>query len=197
MKLQIVVIDDNTEPNEPFLVQSRKIYGADNVFLYKKSKEGLDHIIKNMDKAMVVVLDIKFSAGEEDGHQILDHVRQQTQLIPVIIWSAYGNSPKENFADFVNNHAFSIVNKNKGLKIFEEIQKAVSFLNLRVDVVLEQWLSAKSNRSELMLATKSGKTYSANDLLKEIRLQTDQGIKLQNNIIYLAIDLLFQGERNI
>jgi len=48
-----------------------------------------------------------------------------------------------------------------------------------------------------MLVSKSGNNYSANDLIKEIRIQTDEGKHLVSNINKLTIDLLFRGQEKI
>jgi DNA-binding NtrC family response regulator len=191
----IIIIEDNIQNNDPLIFELEQKYGKEHIHLFTDSQEGLNYLMSNLKQRMVVLLDIKLPG--KDGHIILDELRAKTELIPVIIWSAL-NGKIHDFTDFIKNHAFSFLSKGADTKeIISELEKAIRFTSTSIDVAIEQWLEKQDEKDNIMLATKSGKSYSANQLIEEIRKQTDEGKHLVNNINKLTLDLLFRGKEQI
>jgi DNA-binding NtrC family response regulator len=195
IKPYIVVIDDEISQDSPLAFELKEKYGQTNVYLFADSQEGLTFLLEHLEKRLIVLLDIRMPA--KDGHIILQELRNKTELIPVIMWSAY-DGRNYDFTDFVKNHAFSVIPKGCNPdEIIVEIDKAILATSTNIDVALEQWLEQQDNKEDIMLITKSGKTYTANQLIEEVRKQTDEGKKLVNNINKLTINLLFRGKEEI
>ena len=61
-------------------------YGEENVILFKHSKEGLDYVLSNLGRKMVVLLDRNFHNGKEmDGIEVFEKIREKTSLVYVIL----------------------------------------------------------------------------------------------------------------
>ena len=72
-------------------------------------------------------------------------------------------------------------------------------LETRVDCILEEWIS-KMDKDELKkpyLTTKSGKIYTLEELMVEIRLETELGRQMKKSILLLAIDLLTSNQEHL
>lgn len=195
--IHIVIIEDNLPQNDPLLVELKQVFGKENILLFSDSQEGLTYLLDHLNQRTVVLLDIQFPKPEKDGRIILRELRDKTELVPVIIWSAYdGNSV--DFIDFIKNHAFSFIKKEASTdEIIIELKKAIRTTSTNIDVAIEQWLEKQDNKDSPMLISKSGQSYTPNQLIAEIRQQTDEGKELANNINKLTIDLLFRGKEKI
>ena len=191
----IVIIDDELLPDAPSIFELKKKYGQDNIHLFNDSQEGLIYLLTHLEQRLIVLLDIRMP--EKDGHKILQELRNKTKLVPVVIWSAF-DGKCEDFTDFIENHAFDFIPKGRDpdeiISVLEKIRLATS---TNIDIAIEQWLEKQDNKDATMLVSKSGKSYTANQLIDEIRKQTDEGKHLANNINKLAIDLLFRGKEKI
>jgi len=194
-EVEVIVIDDQLADNAPLLVVLRMEYNIVNLF--KEPKEGLEYILGNLAKKMIVILDINLGANKMSGHTVLDEIRKENKLIPVIIWSAK-NGDEEDFTDFVNNHALFYVPQTGDYKeIVAKVKDAEHRLNLDVATAMEHWLEQQDNQNEKMIVMGNGKSYSANELINEIRLETEDGQKISEDIIKLTIDLLFREKESI
>lgn len=192
---EIIVLDDNLPESDPLLTELSLIY--DTVKVFKHSQDGLDYILYNLQKKLLVVLDINFADGEKNGHKILKEIREHNKLIPVIIWSAQ-NGVNDDFSDFINHHALYYVNKTENTDvILKRIEDANHHLQLDIATAIESWLNVQDNKDQVISVDASGKEYSANDLMTEIRMQTPEGRKIEEGIIQLTIDLLFRKKETI
>jgi DNA-binding NtrC family response regulator len=195
IKPYIVVIDDEISQDSPLAFELKQKYGQTNVHLFVDSQEGLKFLLNNLEKRLIVLLDIRMP--EKDGRIILQELRKKTELIPVIIWSAY-NGKDYDFTDFVKNHAFDIIPKGYNPdEIIAVVDRAILATSTNIDASLEEWLEKQDNKDDIMLVTKSGNTYTANQLINEVRQQTAEGKRLVNNINALTINLLFRGKEKI
>ncbi len=107
---------------------------------------------------------------------------------------------ESDLKDFINNHIFSLSDKmDNTLKRVEIVTKAVAFLEKQIDTILEQWILRRTEMERKIpyITTKSGKSYSLNDLLVEIRNQTPVGVELEKNMINLTIDLLTRDKEKL
>jgi DNA-binding NtrC family response regulator len=197
MGTHIVIIDDNIPHNDPLIIKLEKKYFKENVHLFSNSQDGLNYLLNNLERRMVLLLDIRFPANEKNGHAIFKELREKTELIPVVIWTANQCSESE-LIDFLKQHAFSFVKQESSYsEIIAEIDKAVLASSTNIDVALEKWLEQQDNKESIMLVTKSGKTYTVNQLITEIRSQTEEGKKMVDNLNKLTINLLFRGKEQI
>src|SRR5690349_2499116 len=106
-KTHIIIIDDLLPNNDPVVTKLKELF--ETVVVIDSPKAGIEYIHKNLQEKSIVVLDYKFD-NEPDGAFVLENIRKDSKLIPVIMWTANGNQIKE-FESFVNNHAFAFVSK--------------------------------------------------------------------------------------
>ncbi|WP_315264425.1 hypothetical protein [Tannerella forsythia] len=199
---EIVIIDDSFEMFDPLVVELREHFPAANVTIKNNPDEGLKFVLANLSKKIIVLLDYNFKTGQPKGHDILLKIREATSLVYVIIMTAkqFSTIPHTELVDFVNNDALAVVqNTVDTAEILKLVSKAAQQLSVRVDCVLEQWISnhSEDKQNESYLTTSTGKTYTLKDILKEIRQQSDFGKKMERNIIMLAIDLLTRGKKQV
>lgn len=165
---------------------------------FERPDDGLEFIRKHLDKNMIVLLDIDFPANEKNGHVILEKITDMSKLIPVILWSGIDENT-EPFKDFINNHAFGFLSKmtttDEAMKI---INKAVVFLENSLDNTIEDWIINKDEDKNIpVYVTTNGKSYSLNDILHEIRMQTEVGKDFSKKLNTLTIDLLLRKKENL
>lgn len=199
---EIVIIDDSFEMFDPLVVELREHFPAANVTIKNNPDEGLKFVLANLSRKIIVLLDYNFKTGQPKGHDILLKIREATSLVYVIIMTAkqFSTIPHTELVDFVNNDALAVVqNTVDTAEILKLVSKAAQQLSVRVDCVLEQWISnhSEDKQNESYLTTSTGKTYTLKDILKEIRQQSDFGKKMERNIIMLAIDLLTRGKKQV
>ena len=195
--MEIIVIDDNLKITSPLIVALGIAYGDIFIKLFNRSNDGLEYIKNNLTKRLIVVLDIGFGAGEKNGREILSDIREYNKLIPVIVWSAV-EIVGDEFLEFINNHALYYEKKTVSYKkIIERIKEAEHKLSLDVSTAMEEWLEEQEDKQQIMMIRENGKSYTAEELIKQIRLETDFGQRVESNILKLTIDLLFRKKENI
>lgn len=199
---EIVIIDDSFDIFDPLVVELRENFPQANVTVINNPDEGLKFILSNLSKKIIVLLDYNFKTGQPKGHDILLKIREATSLVYIIIMTAkqFSTIPHSELVDFVNNDALAIVqNTVDTSEIIKLVLKASQQLSVRVDCVLEQWISnhSEDKQNEPYLTTSSGETYTLKGVLNEIRQQTDFGRKIERNIMMLAIDLLTRGKKQV
>lgn len=199
---KIVVIDDVLKDNAPLMILLKEKYG-ENVILFSESTVGLDYILSNLSQKMVVILDLNFEAfGQFQGIEVFEKIREKTSLIYVIFMTVEKISriSQEDLKLMINNDAMAFINKQDGYdKVIEFVDKAIHQLDTRIDSVLEEWIlrNPEDERRKPYIATRSGKIYSLNDLLQEVRNRTEMGKLMEKKMIYLTIDLLSRGKEKI
>jgi hypothetical protein len=201
-EIKIVVIDDNLRKNAPLMIELIEKYSEENILLFKKSRDGLDYVLGNLNKKIIVILDLGFGSGEMQGIDVFEKIREETSLVYIIVNTAQplSNISGIDLKKMINNDAMAIVDKTDGYKkTLEFVDKAVHQLDSKLDAVLEQWVNRHSedDRIKPFIASRSGQVYSLNDLLKEIRQKTDIGKDMEKKMIYLTIDLLARGKEKI
>ncbi|MGE5406456.1 MAG: hypothetical protein ACM3NR_01990 [Methanosarcina sp.] len=199
---QIVIIDDNRKDTDPLIVNLKREFTFVDVVLKTKAKDGLEYILANLNKKIVVLLDYDLGMGEPNGTRILNDIRNKTSLVYVIMVTANNieNIPRKDLIDYINKDAFAFISRTITLSdISPIIAKALHFLDARVDSILEQWINrhGKDEITKPYLKTSSGKTYNLEDILTEIRMQTSFGKEMERSILMLAVDLLTRGKRQI
>jgi DNA-binding NtrC family response regulator len=199
---EIVIIDDSFDMFDPLVIELKEYFPEANVTVKNNPDEGLNFVLANLSKKIIVLLDYNFKTGQPKGHDILLKIREKTSLVYVIIMTAkqFSTIPHEELVDFVNNDALAVVQNTVDMtEILKLVSKASQQLNVRVDCVLEQWISnhSEDEQNEPYLTTTLGETFTLKDILKEIRQQTDFGRKMERNIMMLAVDLLTRGKKQV
>jgi DNA-binding NtrC family response regulator len=199
---EIVIIDDSFDMFDPLVIELKEHFPEANVTVKNNPNEGLNFVLANLSKKIIVLLDYNFKTGQPKGHDILLKIREKTSLVYVIIMTAkqFSTIPHGELIDFVNNDALAVVqNTVDTAEIMKLVSKAVQQLNVRVDCVLEQWISnhSEDKQNEPYLATTQGVMFTLKDILREIRQQTDFGRKMERNIMMLTVDLLTRGKKQV
>lgn len=199
MNPTILIIDDNQKIKEDALFwELEDRYGAENVSFISNPTQALKFISDNLERNIIVLLDIQFPENEMDGHKLLAEIRNLSQLIPVILWSGI-NEAKETFSDFINNHAFGFLSKTAtSAEIMVLIDKAEEYFNTNLDNTIEDWIIKKEeDKDKPVYFTADGKSYSLNQILLEIRKQSEIGKSFGRKLNELTIDLLLRNKKNL
>jgi DNA-binding NtrC family response regulator len=200
--LNIIVIDDNLKATDPLLLQLRLTFKEAEIVLKTNAKEGLDYVLNNLNRKMIVLLDYDLGANEPNGTEIFTKIREKTSLLYVIIITAkfIDDIPNKELVTYINKDALAIIDKTVSLEDkIKFVQNAVHALDVRVDCVFEQWISnhSEDEQNAPYLTTTSGEKYTLKDVLQQIRQQTIFGKKMERNIMMLAVDLLTRGKKQI
>ncbi len=199
--LKIIIVDDLLADNAPVMVSLKENYN--NVILFKDSKKGLEYIMGHLSEKMIVILDLDFGNMPIQGINIFEEIRQKTSLVYIMIRTAnlgINQISQADLKNLVNNNTLAILDKmDSPKKVLEYVAKAAHQLETRIDSVIERWITRHSDdeREEPYMATRSGKRYSLNDMLQEIRHQTEFGKDMEKKILYLTIDLLTREKEAI
>lgn len=198
MEVTFVVIDDNISIKEHSLLDTLEDRGF-NVLFFLKPEEGVNFITNHLELNIIVLLDIQFSATDkENGHSILKKINTKSELIPVILWSGI-DEREETFSDFINNKAFGFISKDANIQeSLVSIEKALNFLKTNLDNTIEDWIiQKKEDKDKPIFITSDGQSYSLNEILHEIRIQSEIGKSFSRRLNELTIDLLLRKKENL
>lgn len=198
-KFQIVVIHDDLDYSDPIITELNIQYDDQEVVLIKKSQEGLEYVLSNKNQKMIVILDLNFKTGEPSGVDVFENIRKETSLVYILIWtsSALEDINRDDLKSMINNDALGLMSSTDEVaKILQMVDVAAHSLEVKVSSALEDWIVSQPelDRDKPYITTKEGNTYSLNQILREVRLQTTFGMETERNILLLAIDTLIQEE---
>ena len=188
----IIIVDDNMKPTDAFIMWMKKKVLNAEVESFRTVEEALSFIFEHLEEKMIIFLDCKFNMGLQ-GVDGLMKIREKTSLVSVVMMSANSLNQMENLeleAMINSDKLYFIKNGDlkKAEKLVAEIQKKwVSEL----DCVLEQWVKNHNSevRSKPYMVTSEG-VLSLNDVLVRIRMRTSLGLKLEKQILQVAVDSL-------
>lgn len=191
-KFYIIIVDDNMKPTDAFIMWMKKKVLNAEVVSFRTVEEALSFIFEHLEEKMIIFLDCKFNMGLQ-GVDGLMKIREKTSLVSVVMMSANSLNQMENLeleAMINSDKLYFIKNGDlkKAEKLVAEIQKKwVSEL----DCVLEQWVKNHNSevRSKPYMVTSEG-VLSLNDVLVRIRMRTSLGLKLEKQILQVAVDSL-------
>jgi CheY-like chemotaxis protein len=202
-----IIIDDNVTAKRPLLIEAKEKYGNEHVKLFNKKKdadgtpdEGLTYILKNLGKKMVVLLDMDLGSGI-NGFEMLKKIREKSGLVFFIFTT--GQKEKisfEQWTELVNTDAlFFIQNTELPKEKLDLVDKALRQMETRIDCTMESWIAAldEEDRKKPIMASRQGQQWSFDDILREIREHTNEGTRIEKNIITLTLDLITRGKRTI
>jgi DNA-binding NtrC family response regulator len=193
---QIVIIDDDPEmESRPLYEELVEKYGKENIIWKENADDGLSFIKQNLDKKIIIILDYDFGSKRDNGLKLFQKIQDESILLYIILNTAKSiiDIPNNELKAFINNHLMALVDKTDGYeKTLSEIEKAINYLNNRVDCILEEWILRHEffTREKPYIKDENGNNVSLNDVLREIRKNTDFGRKMSSNIISTAISLL-------
>ena len=188
----IIIVDDNMKPTDAFIMWMKKKVLNAEVVSFRTVEEALSFIFEHLEEKMIIFLDCKFNMGLQ-GVDGLMKIREKTSLVSVVMMSANSLNQMENLeleAMINSDKLYFIKNGDlkKAEKLVAEIQKKwVSELVC----VLEQWVKNHNSevRSKPYMVTSEG-VLSLNDVLVRIRMRTSLGLKLEKQILQVAVDSL-------
>ena len=195
----IIIVDDNMKPTDAFIMWMKKKVLNAEVVSFRTVEEALSFIFEHLEEKMIIFLDCKFNMGLQ-GVDGLKKIREKTSLVSVVMMSANSLNQMENLeleAMINSDKLYFIKNGDlkKAEKLVAEIQKKwVSEL----DCVLEQWVKNHNSevRSKPYMVTSEG-VLSLNDVLVRIRMRTSLGLKLEKQILQVAVDGLTKDIKQI
>ncbi len=200
MKVEIAIIDDDLKLKEDPLVWTLiDEYGNDNVKFINNSQDGIDYILDNISKNVIVILDYEFSVNEKKGNEVFIEISNVSKLIPIIFFTGISKIENEVYRDLINNHAFGILNKmSTSEELLEMVKKAELFYKNNLDNAIEDWIVEKEeDKDKPVFFTSDGMALSLNDILNEIRNQTDLGKSFSRKLNELTIDLLLRNKEKL
>jgi len=194
----LVVEDDRGLQEDPFVEEARLIFKE--VIFKENITDALSFVKENLNTNIIILLDLAFSSDKMEGVTFLGELRTVSKLIPVIIWSAMNDIQDSDYQKIINNTAFAFLKKTASTEdIIEKLNSAVSYIDGHVDSAIERWLENQSedDKNKPFLSSSDGRSYSMNDVLKEIRMQTPFGRSITLKINKLTIDLLFRKKEKL
>jgi len=200
---KIVVIHDDLSEISPIMVELKAKHDESNVILFQHSQDGLDYVLNNLGQKMVVLLDRNFQDGKEiDGIEVFEKIREKTSLVYVILVtvSKISNIDSEVLKRLINKDLFKLESFTSDYsKILALIDEALLVLGVRVDAVIEDWIMRhpEDKRNQVMHKMKDGRSYTMNEILESIRMQTEIGVTFEKNLLKLAIELFSRQKLKI
>ena len=194
----LVIEDDRSFQADPFVDEVRAVF--ENIFFKENTNDALSFVEENLNMKIIILLDLAFPANKTQGVTFLDKLRNLSKLIPVIVWSGKDNIGDTEYQKMINDTTFAFLKKSASSKeIIETLCKADDYMISQVDTAVESWLEnhTEDEKNKPFLTVADGNSYSMNDLLKEIRKQTQFGQSIVLDINRLTLDLLFRNKEKI
>jgi len=171
-----------------------------NVVLIKSSTKGLEYLQENLSAKNIVLLDYDFG-NEPNGVWLLNEIRKLTNLLQIIVLTEIPEKiTNDEFAQLIDKHAFTYIERRKDYNlILSKVKEAENSLNSSVLAALEKWAEIEKKRNKnpdkpYMVVASSGKSYTFDALMREIRQQSPMGRQFETDLNRLTIDLLLQNE---
>ncbi len=200
MDFEIVIIDDNIKNTDPLPRTLSKSFPSAIIKNFADAEEGSNYILSNLTKKIIVFLDCRFDSGIQ-GIEALKRIREKTSLVYIIMMSANQllQLEEESVKFMVNHRGVFFIRNTEIEKATELVTKINYLMDTKLDCVLEQWIL--NHPEELLnkpyITTSDKGVMSLNDVLVEIRNQSDFGKTLERNLMVLTIDLFTRGKRMI
>ena len=181
MKYKLVFIDDHMQEgtNDAFVRAIGKKLSDAELAVFTDPNEGLKFIMDNLSSQMIAFIDCKFDGFAKQGTDLLKEIRKQTSLLYIVMMSANNLKQIEgiDISAMINEDFIWFYDRNNGSN--EEacalIQRITQYWSSRFDCVLERWLVRHPEDKAKIVYSRNRKAYSWEQLLKEVRLQTEVG----------------------
>lgn len=190
MDFKIVFIDDNLSEKEPFVQNIRMHYkDADYNHVFQNPDKGLEYVLGNLNSKMIVFIDWNFSGHHKKGIDLLKEIRKKTSLLYVVMMSANQlrtDIPLDSIIEMMNEENFFYLDRSNDNfeSVVAIIDKIRAQWSTKFDCVLEQWLirHPEDNSKEAFSEASTGKTYTWEDILVELRKQTQVGKSFEQKL---------------
>tara|TARA_B100000965_G_scaffold363420_1_gene346185 strand:+ start:132 stop:1487 length:1356 start_codon:yes stop_codon:yes gene_type:complete len=128
MSAEILIIDDNSDIRE--ILNDLIIEAGYSTRLAANYNQALSEIDKKLPD--VAIIDVKLDKGDNDGIELLSHIKNKNKNIPVIIISGHANI--EMAVKSLQSGAFEFIQKpfDKN-RLLNFIKRAVENLNLKIE----------------------------------------------------------------
>lgn len=189
MSFKLVFIDDNMKDgvSDAFVRAIGKKIPEAVVSVFTNPDNGLKFIMANMNSQLIAFIDCKFDGYVRQGIDILKEIRKKTSLLYIVMMSA-NNLKQIEVADIVsmiNEDFIWFYDRNNGSveDACSLIQHITQYWSSRFDCVLERWLLRHPEDLQKIAFTQvSGESYTWNQILSELRLQTEVGCLFEKMI---------------
>jgi len=193
---QIVIIDDQLVDDDPIIIELETEFNT-SIKLLNTPKAGIEYVENHINEIMVILLDYRFSTGEPNGSWVIQKIREKSKIIPIILMTVQGNHIKD-YDIFINNHIFAFT-KGHTYDVLKKVRLAKEYWEQAIAGAFEEWVNSKekSKREVPYLLTLDNKSFSLNDLLKEVMLQTNLGQETLKDLKMAVVDLLIRKKISI
>ena len=181
MKYKLVFIDDNMKDgiNDAFVRAIGKKLSDAELAVFTDTEEGLKFIMDNLNSQMIAFIDCKFDGFAKQGTDLLKEIREKTSLLYIVMMSANNLKQIEgiDIVAMINKDFIWFYDRNNGSveEACSLIQHITQYWSSRFDCVLERWLVRHPEDKDKIVYSRNRKAYSWDQLLKEVRLQTEVG----------------------
>ena len=195
-KPKIVIINEYLI-DVPYIFQLEEMYGKENTYIFQNALEGAEFIESHLSQKIIVVLDIVFGKKGQ-SFKIFEALQHKTALNFIVIVENIEKLDKSQLVKLINGHSWHITERDEK-NIVSSVKNIERDLSTTVDGVLEEWIvrHSQNDREKPYLLTRSGQSYTLNQILQEIRLQTDFGKGMERSILNLTIDLLARQKEQL
>ena len=126
MPAEILIIDDNSEIR--FLLSETIMDLGHNIRQAANYNQALNEIDKKLPD--VAIIDVKLDKGDNDGIELLNHIKKKDSDVPVIIISGHANI--QMAIDSLKSGAFEFIQKPFDSKrLINFVKRAVEMHNLK------------------------------------------------------------------
>ncbi len=182
MKYKLVFIDDNMTDgtNDPFVRAIGKKLSNLELVVFTDPDDGLRFIMDNLNSQMIAFIDCKFEGFTKQGTDLLKKIREKTSLLYIVMMSVNNLKQIEgiDIVTMINEDFIWFYDRNNGSSdgACVLIQRIIQNWNSRFDCVLERWLIRHpEDKQKIAFKQISGESYTWEQILSELRLQTDVG----------------------
>lgn len=192
----ILFIDDLIKEKSPIMAKLSKLNVP--IEIARTPQEGVNYVVSNEDKIMIIVLDYRFENSEYSGNWVINEIRKHSKIIPIILMSAAAEDINE-YDEFINNDTFAIAEQGKYEDLEAKISDAIEYWELKVAGAYGEWITDKKEeeKEKPYLAIAGKRTFSLNDALKATFQQTPAGQKIIKDKLMSTLDLLIRKKIEI
>ena len=155
---------------------------ADYNHVFQNPDKGLEYVLENLNNKMIVFIGWSFSGHHKKGIDLLKDIRKKTSLLYIVMMSANQlrtDIPLDSIIEMMNEeNVFYLDRSNDNFEsVVTIIDKIRTQWSAKFDYVLEQWLirHPEDNNKEAFCEASTGKRYTWEDILVELRKQTAVG----------------------
>lgn len=175
-KFNIIIVDGAKGEEDSFIAELKFQYvDTADVSCFTQTDDAMSFIEEHLSERMVIIMIDKLGSSFIES---AIKVRGNNSLVPIII--STDNISKLSSKDvmtMINTENFFIINNSDIIGAKEIIDRIRYQWIFRFDNILEQWLirHPEDNSKEAFSEASTGKTYTWEDILVELRKQTPVG----------------------